>query len=129
MRYLFLGLCLLLTACPSVEVLQPATEVAVENQQNLEKNVREMIKLYVQVVREHPDYDEAEDEAVLQEQIKAIVEQTAISTAFVALIDAYVKSNKVNPDAFLKILSRLDEIIEQGLNVWDEIQKLLSEEE
>lgn len=128
MRYLLLALCLMLGACSGVAVLEPAHEMAVENQQNLDANIETLIEHFLRIARSHPDY-ELGDEAALLDLTDTIREQAAISMAYIALIDAYIQGKDLDAEAFGNLLSDLPRLIEEGVDLWKEFQKLFGGEE
>jgi len=132
MRYLLLApilaVMLLMAGCPSVEVLEPAHDMAVENQQNLDANVETLITQFLDVARSHQDYEES-DEEVLEALTSVIREQMDISTAYMALIDAFIKGKDLDADAFGRFLADLPGMIEEGVDIWEEFERLFGDSE
>jgi len=102
--------------------------MAVENQQNLVHNVKVVLDQMVKVVRSHPNFDPEKDGPILDDMVRTLVEQVAISTAYVALLDGMLNDTLEVGD-FIKILDRIPEIVASGKNLWDEIQKLTKKED
>ena len=120
--------CLLLAACSSVEVLEPAHEMAIENQQNLEANISTLTDAFLKVAREHPAYEES-DEQFLQDITRTVREQTGVASAYIALVGVYIKSRDINAQAFENLLKDIPTLVAEGKNLWDEIQALLNKKE
>jgi len=127
---LVLLLCpLLAVACTGVSVLEPAHDLAVENQHNLEANLQTIIQEYIRIAQSHPDYDPDIDGPIIEEQARILKEQAAISTAYLVLIDVYIKSKSIDEDTFEKALREIPRIISEGKNVWEELQSIIQEDE
>jgi hypothetical protein len=120
--------CLLLAACSSVKVLEPAHTMAVENQQNLEANVSTLTDAFLKIAREHPAYEES-DEQFLTAIVKTVKEQTAVASAYIALTGVYIKSRDIDAKAFENLLRDIPALVADGKNIWDELQALLNKEE
>ena len=115
--------------CSGVEVLEPAHELAVENQKNLESNVQEVLKQLLGIARSHQDYEAEKDEPVLEDMARTLTEQVAISTAYVALIGAYIDGKELDADAFRTFLQDIPDMVRDGVNLWDALQELLKEDD
>ena len=127
-HYLLLAVALLLTACPSMEVLQPAHDMAVENVQNLDANIGEAMKHYLGLAKTHPTFVET-DLPKLEERVATIAEQVAILVAYVVLVDQAIKGSEVDKDTYLGLLQELPKIIEEGTNIWAEIEAIFKKED
>lgn len=130
MRYLLplFAFGLVISGCVSLSDLEPAHKMAVENQQNLSSNIKTVLDEFVKIARSHPDFDPATDEAKLTEVCRVLLEQVAISTAYVALIEGML-NDKLEADDFVKLLDRIPELVKTGKNVWEELKPLVEKEE
>lgn len=124
-RYLFLALALVLTACPSVQILEPAHDMAMENVKNLEANITETLKHYETLAKSHPDFEEDKDLQGLMDRINTVQEQMAIMTLYVLVVDQAVKGTQIDKEAFFKFLGEVPRLIEEGKIVWAEIEALI----
>jgi len=110
-----------------LSIVEPAHKMAVENQQNLVHNNKIVLDQLIKVSRSHPEFEPEVDGPVLDDMVRTMVEQVAISTAYIALITGLL-NDTIEVDDFVKILDKLPEIIEKGQDLWDEIQKLTTKE-
>lgn len=122
---LILGICT--GCCTSLSVIEPAHKLAIENQKNLSNNVKIVLDQLVQIARSHPDFDPVVDEPKLADACRVLLEQVAISTAYVALLDGVLKDT-LEVDDFVLLLDKVPAIIASGKNLWEEIDKLTKKE-
>ena len=115
------------SGCTMLSIVEPAHKMAVENQQNLVHNNKIVLDQLIKVSRSHPEFEPEVDGPVLDDMVRTMVEQVAISTAYIALITGLL-NDTIEVDDFVKILDKLPEIIEKGQDLWDEIQKLTTKE-
>lgn len=116
------------TGCTTLSTIEPAHKMAVENQQNLSHNINVVLGQLVKVVRSHPDFDPEKDGPVLDDMVRTLVEQVAISTAYVALLDGML-NDTLSVDDFVKLLDKVPEIIASGKDLWEEIKKITNKED
>jgi len=114
------------TGCTTLSTLEPANKIAVENQKNLCGNTKLVLEQLVTIARSHPDFDPTTDEAKLTAMCKVILEQVAISTAYVALIDGMLQ-DKLEIDDFVRILDKVPGLISSGKDLWAEIENITKE--
>lgn len=128
MKYLAFGVMLIAVSCSGPEILKPAQVLAVENQQNLDSNVTEVLKHLVAIAKSHPDYSPEEDEPTLIDMATTLTEQVALSTAYIALVGAYIESGSVSIEDFKEFIGKLPELVEAGANIWEEASKAFKKE-
>jgi len=113
--------------CASVEVLEPAHKMALENQRNFEDNLNTVLNEYARIARSHPDYEAEKDEPEIVKHITTLRGHLAIASTYIALVDAYINGCDINEETFQQALKQLPKMIIEGRKVLDDILRFIKE--
>jgi uncharacterized lipoprotein NlpE involved in copper resistance len=128
-------LVLALVGCKNFEDLEAGNKLALENQNNLEKNTVRSFENYKKVLALYADtVGDATEEAkkekakveekikVAEAQQKETIEQLAIGRAWLLVLQEAIKQDSVNADLFGSLITDIPGWIKDGKDIYDLIK-------
>ena len=105
--------------CKNIEKLGPGNDMAIANQENLNKNVMRQLDNFEKLAKAQPSWDAAKDQPIFDKQKAVLVEQLATNNAWLLVIKTAIESNDLDPKFFGDLLKELPGWIAAGKSVYD----------
>ena len=121
---------IILVGCKNFEDLEAGNNLALGNQNNLEKNTmrsfenyKKILKLYAETVGDATEEAKVEKKIKIAEEAQSeTAEQLAIGRAWLLVLKEAIKKDSLNADLFGGVITDLPGWIKQGKDVYDLIK-------
>ena len=122
-------LVLALVGCKNFEDLEAGNKLALENQNNLEKNAMRSFENYKKILKLYGETAEGEEAKKVEDKIKTAevqqnetAKQLAIGRAWLLVLQEAIKQDSINADLFGSLITDIPGWIKDGKDIYDLIK-------